>query len=128
MQDDEFQQRFLSLVQGGLETLEQERDVFLTGAFHKIQGISDEKKLLLQRLEQAMPRLERSAEVLNAIDLLVRAGRRNEEIIKAAQQGLMHAKRRVESIRRAGRGVVAYAEDGSSISSHADLMASLRSA
>lgn len=122
------EQVFLELIDSGLETLARERDVFLSGAFDQIREISEEKRHLLERLESAMPTIARTPAILNAIEVLVTSSRRNEEIIKAAQQGLSHARRRIESIRKAGRGVVAYAEDGSAISSRADLLGALRSA
>ena len=116
------------IVDEGLEVLDEERELFLTGGYENIPAITERKLQVLERLEAAIPAAPRSATVINAVKRLIAASRRNEQIIQAARQGLAHAKRRIGAILDSGRGVVAYAEDGSRIASSSDLIKNDRSA
>lgn len=112
----------MTTVDEALALLDEERDVFLRGKYERIAGIADRKRQILDQLEEAMTGAQRSAPVVMAIRRLIAASRRNEQIIEAARQGLAHARRRIGAIQQAMRGVVAYAEDGSRIASHADMI------
>lgn len=116
------------IIDEGLEVLEEERGVFLSGTYEKIEAITKRKLDVLERLEKAVPAVPRSATVINAIKRLIVASKRNEQIIQAARQGLSHARRRITAISETRRGVVAYAEDGSRIKSRADLLQEDKSA
>lgn len=118
----------LALIEDALALLDEERDVFLTGAYGRIAGISERKLDILAELEVQLAQAERSVLVINAVRRLIAASRRNEQIIEAARQGLSHARRRIGAIQEAARGVVAYAEDGTRIASQADLRSREQSA
>ncbi len=126
--DQQASEPLFAIVDEALEILDEEREVFLTGAYDRIASISERKMNALEHLELAIPRARKTAAVIGAIKQLVAASRRNEQIIQAARQGLSHARRRIVAIAEAGRGVVAYAEDGTRIASKADLMKKDRSA
>lgn len=117
----------MTTVETALALLDEERDVFLRGRYERIGEIAARKQKILDELEDAMTGIQRSALVVTAIRRLIAASRRNEQIIKAARQGLAHARRRIGAIQQAMRGVVAYAEDGSQIASHADMIGSGKS-
>ena len=119
---------FEAVIAETLDVLAYERTLFLTGEYGELSEITDKKAALLSRIEEAVPLAPRTRATIAAIEDLVVASRRNEEIIQAARQGLAHARRRITSIRQAKHGVVAYAEDGSQISSQADLYAHQKSA
>ena len=119
---------FQEIVEEALELLARERALFLTGDYEKIPQVSGQKISVLERIEDAIPFAPQTRATIAVIEELVIASRRNEEIIQAARQGLAHARRRISSIREARRGVVAYAEDGSQIASHADLIGREKSA
>lgn len=118
----------LAMVDEALELLDEERDVFLTGQYSRIADLTKRKLAVLRLLEVELAGAGRSALVINAVRRLIAISRRNEQIIQAARQGLAHARRRIGAIREAGRGVVAYAEDGSRIASQADLLSREKSA
>ena len=120
--------RLFALVDDAVALLDEERDVFLRGQYESIGEITSRKLELLGSLETELAGASRSALVINAVKRLIALSRRNEQIIQAARQGLAHAKRRIGAIREAGRGVVAYAEDGSRIASKADLLSREKSA
>ena len=119
---------FEAVIAETLDVLAHERMLFLTGAYGELEGVTGKKTLLLARIEETVPFAPRTRATIGAIEDLVIASRRNEEIIQAARQGLAHARRRISSIQQAKQGVVAYAEDGSQISSRADLFARDKSA
>lgn len=120
-------QELMTTVDTALALLDEERDVFLRGRYERIAEIAGRKQAILDELEDAMNGIQRSALVVTAIRRLIAASRRNEQIIQAARQGLAHARRRIGAIQQAMRGVVAYAEDGSRIASHADMIGSGKS-
>lgn len=110
----------IDLLQNGLDLLEDERAAFLGGEYNRIPAISDRKSRLLSDLEQFLPPPERSKTAEQMLAALVEMSRRNEDIIKAARQGLSHARRRIRSIKQADHGVVAYDESGADIACTAD--------
>lgn len=112
----------LDLVNEALELLEVERRVFLNGQYEKLSEIILAKTEILERLEAVIHSVVRTAGFVIAIKSLIEASRRNEHIIRAAQQGLAHARRRMKAIDQTRAGAVAYAEDGSRITSHADVV------
>ena len=87
-----------------------------------------EREQLLDQIEQAIHSVTRTARFVAAIKKLIAASRRNEEIIRAAQQGLSHARRRLKAIEDMNDGAVAYSMDGSRIASRADQIRNRRSA
>lgn len=111
----------------GLEILKSEREAFLSGSFERISEIAQRKLGLLERLETLVQRPPPDDRGLLLLERLIQDSRRNEEIIRAARQGLAHARRRIASIKGARRGDVAYEEDGTRISSRADLQSTLKS-
>ena len=119
---------FQEVMSTAIDVLSRERALFLSGQYAGIEAITVEKVDILARLEDVFPTAPRTQETISAIQSLVDASRRNEEIIQAARQGLAHARRRINSIRAARHGVVAYAEDGTQISSQADLIGREKSA
>ena len=118
----------LRVVDEALDVLATERQVFLSGDYERIVEITEAKSEILVRLEDLIPSMARSITAIRAMQRLVEASKQNEQIIQAARQGLSHAKRRISAIAQTGRGAVAYAEDGTRISSHADLMKADKSA
>lgn len=112
----------IDLVNEALELLDQERSVFLNGQYERLAGIISAKTQILERLEIVIHSATRSAAFMVAVRSLIEVSRRNEHIIRAAQQGLAHARRRLKAIDQTREGAVAYAEDGSRISSHADVV------
>lgn len=112
----------LDLINEALHILDQERSVFLNGQYEKLAEIISAKTRVLERLETLIHTVSRTAAFVIAIKDLIDASRRNEQIIRAAQQGLAHARRRMKAIDQTRQGAVAYAEDGSKISSHADVV------
>jgi flagellar biosynthesis/type III secretory pathway chaperone len=117
-----------AIIEEGLDVLEEERTIFLTGEYERIEGITKRKLDVLERLESVIANLPRSAVVINSIKRLITASKRNEQLIQAARQGLSHARRRITAIAETRRGVVAYAEDGTRIKSRADLLKEDKSA
>lgn len=112
----------VDLVNEALEVLDAERNVFLSGQYEKLSEIILAKTQILERLESVIHSVVRTAGFVIAIKSLIEASRRNEQIIRAAQQGLAHARRRMKAIDQTRAGAVAYAEDGSKITSHADVV------
>lgn len=110
------------IVDGALTLLKQEKRVFLEGRYESLATIIAAKNTVLLRLERVMHEAARNGVFLASLKRLIEESRRNEEIIQAARQGLSHARRRLKSISEMRSGAVAYAEDGSQISSHADLL------
>jgi len=110
----------LGAVERGLALLEEERGIFLNGAYHLLAGLVERKQRLLIFLEQAIRGAPRSAEIVGALDRLIAQSRRNEGMIRAARQGIAQARRRLGANRMAERGAVAYAQDGSPITCAAD--------
>lgn len=104
----------------GMEILSEERDALLTGRYGQLSDITQKKTDLLGRLEDAVRSAPRTRAVQRLVSRLIEASRYNEALLKAAREGLAIAKRRIAGIRKAGRGAVAYAEDGSTISSSGD--------
>ena len=118
---------FADVVSEALAILDEEQKVFLTGRYQSIPDIAERKLQVLGKLENEFSNLRPSEFVVASVRRIIAASRRNEQLIEAARQGLSHARRRIGAIREAGRGVVAYAEDGSRIASRADLLNTERS-
>ncbi len=118
----------IDTIQEGLEVLNEEREVFLSGTYARLAQLTERKLSVLGKLESIIPTVERSANILQAMNILITESRRNEEIIQAARQGLAQARRRITSIRKTRSGAVAYAEDGSTIMSCADELGPAKSA
>ena len=100
--------------------LAEEREVLSTGRFAEIGRIGERKTALLGALEPAIAASPPTAELRTALERLIEESRRNERLIEAARAGLAAARRRIEGILATRRGDVAYAPDGSRISSRAD--------
>lgn len=105
-----------------IELLDDERDAFLSGAYHLLPELSDRKLTMLKEIENCIQETTRSAKTVVLITQVIERGRRNEEIIRAAQQGLAFARRRIGQLNDTVSGAVAYAEDGSRIASRADML------
>jgi flagellar biosynthesis/type III secretory pathway chaperone len=118
----------IDVIQEGMDVLSEERKVFLTGAYARLQELAERKLAILGKLENIIPQVGRSATVLQAMNALITESRRNEEIIQAARQGLAQARRRITAIRKTRSGAVAYAEDGTTIMSRADELGPAKSA
>ena len=110
------------IVDATLSILGDEREAFLQGTYHLVPDISARKNEMVERIENCIKSVPRSAEAVALIRSVIDAGRRNEDLILAARQGLAYARRRISQIKSATRGDVAYAEDGTRISSRADLL------
>lgn len=110
----------LEVVDAALSLLREEKRVFLEGRYEHLETIIASKAALLERLEQVIHSAARDQRILAALKRLIEESRRNEQIIQAARQGLAHARRRLKAIDEMLSGAVAYAEDGTRISSHAD--------
>ncbi|MEM0988340.1 MAG: hypothetical protein AAGK00_05625 [Pseudomonadota bacterium] len=126
--DMEPQAGFLSVVETALVILEEERRLFLTGAYSTIPDVVSRKQVVLEALDAWIPLISPDDQIVDAMRRLIASSRRNEQLIQAARAGLSHAKRKIATIRAAERGDVAYAEDGSRIASRADLIGNGKSA
>ncbi|MEM6621253.1 MAG: hypothetical protein AAF674_03425 [Pseudomonadota bacterium] len=126
--DLEPQAGFLSVVETALDILEEERRLFLTGAYSTIPDVVSRKQVVLEGLDAWIPLVSPDDQIVDAMRRLIASSRRNEQLIQAARAGLSHAKRKIATIRAAERGDVAYAEDGSRIASRADLIGNGKSA
>ena len=116
------------IVAEALSILKDEREVFLSGEYLRLSTILEAKSAVLEKLELAIHTAPRSVAFIADVRNLIAESRRNEQIIQAARQGLSHARRRLKAIDEMRSGVVAYAEDGSRISSRDDLLRGGRSA
>lgn len=118
----------LELIDRAIDLLDDERSIFLDGQYERLPDVLQVKSKLLEQLELAMQTATRTARFVSAVKRLIDASRRNEQIIRAAQQGLSHARRRLKAIDEMHNGAVAYSEDGSRISSRADQIRDRKSA
>lgn len=112
----------LGIIEQALALLGEEKRVFLEGRYEQLATIIAAKTDVLERLERIIPGAARNGRFIAALKHLIDESRRNELLIQAAQQGLSHARRRLKAIHDMQSGAVAYAEDGSRISSNADLV------
>ncbi|MGD1923643.1 MAG: hypothetical protein ACFB03_05570 [Paracoccaceae bacterium] len=110
------------VIEQAMVVLEREREIFLTGKYQFLSDVIETKTRILQTLEVTLRNAVRTADVVIAVRRLLEASRRNEEIIRAAMQGLAQARRRLASIAKMRKGAVAYAEDGTLISSRDDAL------
>lgn len=117
---DDIMTAWTALIEEGLGILHEEREVFMKGRYEALDRITADKLAMMARLEDALPIVPRNAVSLRALERLVKASKRNEEVIAAARQGLSYAKLRIRELSDTRRGAVAYAEDGSRIESRAD--------
>jgi len=118
--DDPAEARFLALVGQGHALLERERALLLEGRFERLETVAEEKSALLDGLEGAMRRVRGTRALRTALDALIEDGRRNERLIGAALGGVRTARRSIQAIVATRLGDVAYAADGSRITSRAD--------
>ena len=118
----------VALLEEALDVLRCERAIFLTGRYSDLGEVNSRKGLILKKLGKVLGRVPHDPSLQRKLEALIAASRRNERIIAAALQGLRAAKRRIERLVQARDGAVAYAPDGSKISSSADLSAHNRSA
>jgi hypothetical protein len=109
-------------VETALRILKEEREAFLTGAYHLLADLSARKLDIVGRIESDVREAPRSDTIVDMIRRVISAARRNEEIIAAARHGLAFARRRIDQLREMERGAVAYAEDGTRIASRADML------
>jgi len=112
--------RLLALLADGQTLLERERTELLAGRFDGLEGIAGAKAELLDRLERLIPQSRGTGPVRDALDGLIRESRRNERLIGAALSGVRSARRSISAILATRRGDVAYAADGSRITSRDD--------
>lgn len=112
--------QLLTLIQDGHVLMSRERGFLMRGEFALAAGLADEKLRLLAALEEVIPRVRGTESVRAAISGLVADGRRNEQLILSARQGLSQARRRLEAIIATLRGVVAYDRNGDLITSRDD--------
>lgn len=118
----------LLLLEEGHALLERERKVILSGRFDEISAIADEKQAYLEALDGMLVNSAPTSELRGALAALADAGRRNERLIAGALMGFRGARRKIEAIMATRRGAVAYAADGSPISSWADALRESRRA
>lgn len=117
-----------SCIDEALDLLNEERRIFLSGTYEHIARITQAKLAVLEKLEDAIRSTPRSPDLLVMLRNLIEMSRRNEQIIEAARQGFLFARRKISRIREATNGAVAYAEDGSRIKSAADIIGKERHA
>jgi len=112
--------RLLDLVSEGHDLLSREREILFDGRFEGLEPIGAEKARLLEQLEDAIPRVRGTRALRTALDGLIADSRRNERLIGAALGGMRTARRSIEAIVATRMGDVAYAADGTRITSRAD--------
>jgi len=111
---------FATAIDAGMDILRQEREALLHGRYECLPDLTARKIALVDRIEAAIRAVHPTRAVQNMIRALVEASRHNEHLLQAAREGLAIAKRRIGAIRKAGRGAIAYAEDGSTITAAGD--------
>lgn len=112
--------RLLDLVASGHDLLARERATLLEGRFDGLEDIGAEKAALLEGLEEAIRRVRGTRALRAALDALIADSRRNERLIGAALGGMRAARRSIQAIVATRMGDVAYAADGTRITSRAD--------
>jgi len=110
----------LSLVEEGHDLLARERADLLAGRFDALGEIAQRKSGLLDALEQAIAGAHGTPAARRALDSLIQESRRNEGLLGAALTGIRSARRSISAILATRHGDVAYAPDGSRITSRAD--------
>ena len=110
----------LLLIQQGHRLLERERRVLNDGRFGEISEITARKQDLLTALDSATVHTVGTTEIRDALAGLIAESRHNERLIAAARAGFAIANRRIAAIVATRKGAVAYAADGSQITSRAD--------
>lgn len=110
----------LDHVDTAMEILREERLALMRGAYEGIAAIAERKAAILERLESSVGTVPGTGEAVGALRRLIADSRRNERILAAAREGLAQARRRIATIARTSRGVVAYQEDGSMIACRPD--------
>ncbi|MGF1500256.1 MAG: hypothetical protein ACFBSD_00430 [Paracoccaceae bacterium] len=110
----------LVLVARGHSILAEERQTVASGRFADVSKIESRKTALLDALEDAIRKSPATVDHRAALEGLIADSRRNERILRAAQEGLRRARTRIAAILATRKGDVAYAEDGSRITSRAD--------
>lgn len=113
-------ENLLRLIRHGHELLARERRVLSAGQFGEIAEITAQKQALLAALDQATAHTVGTTEVRRALAELIAESRHNERLIAAARTGFAIANRRIAAIVATRKGAVAYAPDGSQITSRAD--------
>jgi len=114
------ERRLLALIEHGHRLLERERAALFAGRFDAVAGIAEEKAGLLDGLERAISGTRGTRRARGALEELIADSRRNERLIGAALGGLRAARRSIRAILATRQGDVAYAPDGSRITSRAD--------
>lgn len=109
-----------SLLAEGRELLARERRMLAAGALGDAEALARDKTAFLARLESAWPGLERVAALRKGLTGLIEDARRNERLLHAVRDGFAAARRRIEALEATRAGAVAYARDGSRITSRAD--------
>lgn len=110
----------LQAIADGHGLLAREREMLDSGDYAGMAGLVAEKQALLDRLEQLIRQVRGTAGLRAALTALIEDSRRNELLIQAARQGVVGARRRIETILATKRGAVAYDRDGAPISSRED--------
>jgi len=108
------------IIARGHALLGEERAALASGRFDRIEELTARKLALLDALEPAIGAGQGTRELRRRLEALIVESRRNEQLIGAARSGLSAARRRIEAIVATRRGAVAYAPDGSLITSKAD--------
>lgn len=116
------------LVERGHALLTRERAVLLAADFGPVEALAAEKGALLAALSEAVGRARGTDALRTALARLIEESRRNERILEAVLRGLRSARRRMAAIMAARRGEVAYAADGTRITSSADSISKNRTA
>lgn len=117
-----------SLIADGRALLDRERKLLLGGDYHAAESLAAEKRAYLARLESSAPALARSGMLREGLNLLAGDARRNERLLAAVRDGLAAARRRIAALDATRSGAVAYARDGSRITSRADACGRTKSA
>lgn len=111
------------LIDLAIRLLLDERKIFFSGNYELLGSIVPQKTAVLADIESQIVRTRPNLSLVAAMKRLVQESRFNERIIAAAQQGVAHARRRLRAIEDMRAGAVAYAEDGTRITSKEDQVA-----
>lgn len=114
--------RLLALVEQGHALMERERALLIAGGFDAIEDIAAQKSELLASLDEVTRSLRGTPRLRRALDALIADSRRNERLLGAALGGMRSARRSIQAIVATRMGDVAYAADGTRITSRADAM------
>lgn len=117
-----------ALLAEGRALLARERGLLLGGDYLRAEALAAEKRAYLDRLESVWPTVAPAEGLREGLTALAGDARRNERLFLAAREGLAAARRRIAALQATRTGAVAYARDGSRITSRADACGKTKSA